>query len=411
MCEVKVSIIIPVYNAQNFLSDCLESLIGQTLKELEIICINDGSTDKSIEILRKYHKIDPRIKVISNSCNMGQPTSRNIGINMARGKYIQFVDADDYIDKNTVEDLFKLAEEKSADMCYMGMHMHMEDELDYKAVPISICGQYPNVYSGKELLQILTENHEFFYYTCSVFYRSSFLIENELLYRELVSGQGGNFIPRCLCKAKRVIVCNTKYYHYRVHNASITHSEKAQKELLLGKIMRYVDILQNFAEDQHSTEMEIFLDETYKKLIGGIQGLTNDEKIEMERRMPSNFAKHIFHVLCKEGQDYKIYLSKEMISKIKEKRYAIIYGTGYASKDMIELMQKYEIEILGFAVTKRKKDRTCLFGHHIYEIQELIQYKNNAIVLVAADRKYNQEIQEILVETGFKYYLLLNVVI
>lgn len=181
MCEVKVSIIIPVYNAQNFLSDCLESLIGQTLKELEIICINDGSTDKSIEILRKYHKIDPRIKVISNSCNMGQPTSRNIGINMARGKYIQFVDADDYIDKNTVEDLFKLAEEKSADMCYMGMHMHMEDELDYKAVPISICGQYPNVYSGKELLQILTENHEFFYYTCSVFYRSSFLIENELL--------------------------------------------------------------------------------------------------------------------------------------------------------------------------------------------------------------------------------------
>lgn len=409
MSEIKVSIIVPVYNAENFLTACLESLIGQTMKELEIICVNDGSTDESLEILKEYHKKDARLKVISNSCNMGQPTSRNKAIKTARGKYIQFVDADDFIEKETVKDLFELAEEKNADMCYMGMQIHMEDGLDVKAVSTGISGQYPDIYDGKELLQIFTENHEFFYYTWSVFYRSSFLRENKLLYRELVCGQGGNFIPRCLCKAKRVIVCNKGYYHYRVHNASITHTEKAQKELLYGKIMRYTDMLQNFAQDEKSSELECFLDETYRKLIGGIQGLTYDEKIELESRMPSNFARHIFHILCKEGQAYKIDLSKDMIAEIRKKKYVLIYGAGYASKDVIESMQQNEIEILGFAVTKRKKDKTCLFGHHIYEIQELSQYKEEAIVLVAANKKYNMEIQEILDKNKFKDYIFLNI--
>lgn len=409
MSDIKVSIIVPVYNAEKFLADCLKSLIGQTLEELEIICVNDGSTDKSLSILEEYHRKDTRLKVISNTCNRGQYASKNKAIKEAKGKYIQFVDADDFIEKETAKNLFELAEEKNSDMCYMGMQIHMEDGLDVKAVPTSISGQYPDVYGGKELLQIFTENHEFFYYSSSVFYRSSFLRDNELFYRELICGEGGNLIPRCLCKAKRVIVCNKEYYHYRVHNASITHTEEAQKELLYGKIMRYTDMLQIFAKDEKSSELECFLDETYKKLIGGIQGLTYGEMIELEGRMPSNFARHIFHILCKEGQTYKIDLSKDMIAEIKKKKYVIIYGAGYASKDVIEFMQQNEIEILGFAVTKRKKDKTCLFGHHIYEIQELSRYKDEAIVLVAANKKYNMEIQEILEKEKFTTYVFLNV--
>ena len=99
MSEVKVSIIVPVYNAENYLKNCLNSLLGQTLKEIEIICVNDGSKDKSLDILHEYSAKDKRIKVISNSINRGQPTSRNKGIMEARGKYIQFVDAYDFIEK------------------------------------------------------------------------------------------------------------------------------------------------------------------------------------------------------------------------------------------------------------------------------------------------------------------------
>lgn len=409
MGEIKVSIIVPVYNAEKFLRECMDSLVGQTLQEIEIICVDDGSTDGSFSILQEYRERDERVKVLSNPRNMGQPTSRNKGIAAAKGKYIQFVDADDFIEKETAGELYELSQEKEADMCYMGMQVHMEDGLDIKAVPYGIQGQYPDVYEGKKLLGILSEKNEFFYYTWSVFYKSSFLKENGLLYRELVCGQGGNFIPRCLCRAGRVIVCGGKYYHYRVHGSSITHTEKAQKELLFGKVMRYVDVLQYFAGDQDSGELEIFLEATYRKLAGGIKSLTASEKTELENRMPSNFARHIFHVLCKEGQTYKIDLSKDVLSKIKEKEYVIIYGAGYASKDVLELMQINQIEILGFAVTNRRKDKVNLFGHHIYEISELVQYRNKAIVLIAANKRYNQEILETLKQYEFGEYVFLNI--
>lgn len=409
MEEIKVSVIVPVYNAEKFLSECLDSLVGQTLQDIEIICVDDGSTDGSFGILQKYEKECPKVKVLSNPRNMGQPTSRNKGIAEARGKYIQFVDADDFIEKDAARGLFELAEENRTDMLYMGMKIHMEEGLEVKAVPCGIRGEYPDTYGGKELLQILTEKNEFFYYTWSVFYRSSFLKENGLLYRELVCGQGGNFIPRCLCRAKRVKVCGREYYHYRVHGSSITHTEKAPKELLFGKIMRYIDVLQLFSMEEDSLELETFLEATHRKLMGGINSLTGLEKTELEGRMPSNFARHIFHVLCQDGHTYSIDLPQERLSRIRGRKNIIIYGAGYASKDVLDVVQQNQMEMLGFAVTKRKGGKTNLFGHHIYEIRELACYKSTALVLVAANRKYNQEILDILQQYGFEDYIFLNI--
>lgn len=409
MNEIKVSFIIPVYNAEKYLRECLDSLIGQTLQEIEIICIDDGSTDTSMEILREYQNKDSRVLVLSNSRNMGQPTSRNKGMECAQGKYIQFVDADDCIEQSAARELYEMAEEKTADMCYMGMRIMAEDGLDSESVPGSIHGSYPEVYDGKKLMKLFTERKEFFLYTWSVFYRAAFLKENGLLYRELVCGQGGNFIPRCLCCAKRVIVCNYPYYHYRIHNESITHSPKAEKELLFGKIMRYADLLQYLAKDENSAEVAAFLDETYKKLVGGIQRLTSDEKQEYEKRMPSQFARQVFHILCKKEKNYEIYLSQDAIEKIRGKKQVIIYGAGYASKDVLDIIQQHAIEIVGFAVTKIKNGRRSLYGHHIYEIAELEKYKETAIVLVAANKRFDKEIVQTLEELGFRDYILLEV--
>lgn len=409
MNEIKVSLIIPIYNAEKYLRECLDSLIGQTLQEIEIICIDDGSTDTSMEILHEYQNKDGRVIVLSNPRNMGQPTSRNKGMEKARGKYIQFVDADDFIEHSAAEELYKMAEEKAADMCYMGMQIVTEDGLGSETVPGAIRGRYPDVYDGKKLMKRLTEENEFFLYTWSVFYRTVFLKENGLVYRELVCGQGGNFIPRCLCCAKRVIVCNAPYYHYRVHNASITHSVKARKELVFGKIMRYADLLQYLAKDEDSEEVDAFLNETCRKMMGGIQGLTLDEKQELEKRMPSRFAGQVFRLLCKEGKNYEIHLPQDAVERIRGKEQVIIYGAGYASKDVLEVMQENKIEIAGFAVTKIKDGKRSLYGHHIYEIAELEKYKETAIVLVAANKRYEKEIVQTLEDLGFRDYILLGV--
>ena len=101
MAKPIVSILIPVYNVENYLEKCLDSVISQTMNNIEIICVNDGSTDHSGEILEKYQKKDKRIIVV-NKENGGLPSARNAGLEIARGKYIGFVDSDDYINSDTV---------------------------------------------------------------------------------------------------------------------------------------------------------------------------------------------------------------------------------------------------------------------------------------------------------------------
>ena len=111
----KVSVIVPVYNVEKYLERCLDSLINQTLKDIEIIAVNDGSTDNSLEILNKYAEKDTRIKVI-NKKNEGVSVARNIGIDESEGEYLTFVDSDDWIDKEMLYDMYKYANNTSVDI-------------------------------------------------------------------------------------------------------------------------------------------------------------------------------------------------------------------------------------------------------------------------------------------------------
>ncbi|KRK79024.1 glycosyltransferase family 2 protein [Companilactobacillus nodensis] len=116
---VKISIITPVYNVQNYLSKCLESILNQTLRDYELIIVDDGSPDKSGIIADEYKKIDSRIKVVHKE-NGGAPSARNIGIDMAEGKYLYFPDSDDWLEPNYLENLYKCAIKSNADLTISG---------------------------------------------------------------------------------------------------------------------------------------------------------------------------------------------------------------------------------------------------------------------------------------------------
>lgn len=110
-----VSVIIPVYNVENYLSECLDSVCNQTLSNIEIICVNDGSSDDSLKILNQYRQVDDRIKVISQN-NRGLSASRNNGLKEATGRYIYFLDSDDYIDITCLEKLYNNAVSNDSDV-------------------------------------------------------------------------------------------------------------------------------------------------------------------------------------------------------------------------------------------------------------------------------------------------------
>ena len=116
----KVSIIVPVYNVEKYLKRCLESLVNQTLKDIEIICVNDGSTDGSLAILNEYVRNDDRIVVI-NQENSGQSVARNRGIDVAKGEYIGFVDSDDWVCEDYFERLHNSAIQNNAEIAVGGI--------------------------------------------------------------------------------------------------------------------------------------------------------------------------------------------------------------------------------------------------------------------------------------------------
>ena len=127
---IKISVIMPVYNVEKYLKECLDSIINQTLSELEIICINDGSTDSSLGILKEYEAKDNRITVI-NKQNEGLSETRNLGMTLAHGEYISFVDSDDFLDLNFYEKLYNAAKKYNADIACSNLYRITETKNYY----------------------------------------------------------------------------------------------------------------------------------------------------------------------------------------------------------------------------------------------------------------------------------------
>ena len=125
-------IIVPIYNVEKYLRKCIESILNQTLENIEVILINDGSTDNCGKIIDEYEKQDKRVISIHKE-NGGQSSARNMGLDIAKGKYIGFIDSDDYIDEYMYESLYNAIENSKADICVCGRESYSEfSQLNYK---------------------------------------------------------------------------------------------------------------------------------------------------------------------------------------------------------------------------------------------------------------------------------------
>ena len=189
--DIKVSVVMPVYNAEKYLAKSIESMLGQTLKEIELILVNDGSKDNSLKICEEYKSKDSRVTVIDKK-NEGACISRNTGIEKARGKYIQLVDADDYIENNMLEEQYNLAEQTDAEvvMCGMKFDVHQKNgqvvtsESHYKDMILK---------SQEEIKPIFMDlfDNLLFNYTHNKLYNTQFLKSNNLKFIEWLPNRSG----------------------------------------------------------------------------------------------------------------------------------------------------------------------------------------------------------------------------
>lgn len=399
----KVSVIIPVYNAERYLRECLDSVVNQSLDDIEIICIDDNSNDNSPNILQEYkEKYD--ITILKNNDNIGAALSRNKGINVASGKYIIFLDSDDFIEKQALQILYDEVEKLELDMCFYKLNVIGE----VKNEPKGILGTYDEKQSGRELLKKFIENNEFFMYLCSVFYNREFLVENKLLFDSVCVGEGGDFILRALIHAENVNVCNKCLYNYRIHEESITHSNSSRLDLLAGQVRQYLSLLKESFLYNYD-EIDIAMTYIYKKMIGGLSKLSVSEQKTIFRVAKNNYENNIINLLLRIDDRYFVDWTEEKRKKAIVAKNVFVYGAGHASETVIRLLSDEGISIKGFVVSRIEDcSNQILFGHRIYSIDQVPEM-DDSYFLVSANKVYNNEIEETFMKYNIKNYDFLNV--
>ncbi|MCL1929976.1 glycosyltransferase [Candidatus Saccharibacteria bacterium] len=236
-----VSLIIPVYNVEDYLDECIESAVQQTYENLEIILVDDGSTDKSGRICDEWSAKDDRVKVIHHK-NKGASAARNKGLKMATGKYVQFVDADDVIDSQMVEKMFVECEEQGADIacCRYDAFSESLSDVFYQEPKVYIKSNNVNQIAD-QVFNITTTS------VCNKMFRKALLQENKLMFNEkLVRGEDLLFTHQALSLAKKVCVVNEFLYHYR---ASVATSTMHQVDPESQTTFRALQLLKNFLNE------------------------------------------------------------------------------------------------------------------------------------------------------------------
>lgn len=218
--DIKVSVIVPVYNAEKYLEQCLDSIVNQTLKEIEIICVDDGSTDSSMEILNRFKENDPRITVLSQQ-NLFAGVARNNGKSHARGKYLVFWDSDDYFYETALEKMYSQCEKDDADLCVCGGNQFLEDlgeevpaarYVNVKRLPETI--PFSRTTNPERILNFTTEA------PWNKMFLRSFIEEEKLDFQGIRNGNDVFFVESALCLAKRITVVPEPLVCYRKNQST-----------------------------------------------------------------------------------------------------------------------------------------------------------------------------------------------
>lgn len=242
---MKVSIIIPVYNTEKFLIECLESLVNQTLASKEIIIVDDGSTDNSYKILKEYSERYKFVKVFKKE-NGGQSSARNLGLSKASGEYIMFVDSDDFIELDTLESMTLIADKYRSDIVrgkYIYCNENGESEKYDKPEDLHY---YNHPLKGKRYLVEAIRSNRYDIAPVVNCIRKSYLDQINLQFIEGFFYEDQEYTLKLLTLGDPIVVQTNKYfYHYRINSQSTTktHSLKKAKDILnvIGEMIVYID--------------------------------------------------------------------------------------------------------------------------------------------------------------------------
>lgn len=290
---IKLSIIVPVYNVAEYLERCLNSLINQTLNEIEIICVNDGSTDNSLCILEKFAGLDKRIKII-NQKNKGLSGARNTGIKLVQGEYFGFLDSDDWVDLDYFEKLYKRAKNCDADIS-LGDFIR-KGKFKHK-IRLKLNKEEEFVGDNEKFY-----GSQFYHFPCvwnKIYKTSKF---NDLRFIEGIYFEDGPYTIQALHRANKVVTCCNTYLYYFVNPNSIVKTLNKKKEQDMYNSSKFI---LNYIKDNMQIQDKGIYYETFAQKLWRIKLYSTVENLY--------YKKYYIHLLFWKILVYKTQKNKNVI--------------------------------------------------------------------------------------------------
>ena len=408
--EKKVSLIIPIYNTEKYLRECLDSAIDQNMEELEIICVNDGSTDGSQKILDEYSAKDSRIHIIVQE-NQGLSCARNTGMRYAMGEYICFLDSDDMIKANAIAEMYKYASGKRLDILCYDAECIYENELlkkmEYKDEYYIKQKSYGGPMTGKEMFCHMIEKDDFCDAAWLMFIRKEWIDSKNIYFVPRLIHEDCIFTFQCYMEAHKMEHIKKDYIKYRIRENSIMTS-KASYGSMKGRLFCYTKILEYLLNnDLSQREIEAIV-KFEKFIMYNIKWV--DYKLDEEERSKATKADEIEKLISASmevGEARQYGISDRIYQMgfdelLKRSEQIVLYGAGKIGHKVYQYILKKGLteNVDCFAVSKKKNYEELIDGLLIREISE-VEKREGILVLICARRDYQESMLGYAKALGF----------
>lgn len=376
---VAISIVIPVYNIENYLEKCLDSLINQTFKDIEVICVNDGSKDKSLDILNEYAKKDSRFKII-NQENSGSGSARNNGLNNAQGKYVQFLDGDDYFEPEMLEKLYNLAENHKADIAVCSSRK-VDDEGNITETRNPNSPLNLNLIPFNKVFNYEDFPNDIFSLTGTVpwnkLYLRKMLVKNNLKFPKLTGPDDLCFVHMAIVCAEKIVAIDDELINYRYNRPGSVQTYRANHTIDIIRAFLYI---KNFLIEK---DVFNFLEIAYQKaLTFSIRweiSLCNDNQYtkflkQLKEEFPKNWK--YFEFALKED-----FINLDYLYKFIGNEKVYLWGASNFLKKLLEKETKPNSNILGIIDKNEASWGKSFENYQIYP-PEVLENIENVGVLV-----------------------------
>lgn len=352
MCNPSVSIIMPIFNASKYLHQSLGGLLCQTLKDIEIICVNDGSKDDSLDILRQYASQDLRIKIIDKP-NGGYGHSMNRGLEIATGRYIGILEPDDFVDATMYEALYNLASADNCDVVKSNYYEYQEKSDTNTFFEVLEGFNYERVFSSMEEVKLI------YMRPCiwSAIYRRDFLVENNICFNETpgASYQDTAFAFKVWVCAQRVRFTYDAFLHYRTDNENSSVNSSGKIFCICDEFQTIQSFL-NIDSERKSRYIKLLQVLKFDSYYWNLQRISDEHKQEFHDQMALEFIKSEYEGFLDEKlfDDWRWGKLREIISSYRVSHHtthgvqydasvyanSVSYKLGYAILQPLRLVLK-----------------------------------------------------------------------